>query len=652
MALPPSSVSTTFFITSSLLTLLLTESTQPPHSCDSFSNSPYYAFYISKLPIPQRVKDLVSRLTLNKNNVVRNRMWSFLNQVFSQGTPDQIFSNNAEHRRGEVGNGGGVGDGTRSSVGDGTGSGVGGGVDNGGNIGGGMGSGVGGGHKDGVRGAGTGGGAVGGKGGGVGGGADRRRKWWGWRRCRRRRMGRKGRCLLMYEWYEDEYWGAVHGWAGIIHVLMDMELKPDEVEDVKGTLKYMISNRFSSGNYPAREDDRKSDVLVHWCHGALGTALTLVKAAKVFGDKEFLDATMEAGEVVWNPGLLKKVGICHDIILILLQLTHQLNCNVHVLVDVSIDPAMHPKSKLGPNEQLRQINTQFFFSLSLYGQCGYEPSNLLSIFSQWRIFFPSFDFPLDPEGWRPTKDSPMPKSVSEQWLFSRDSNKCAFNCDMGVRPSDTGVRLSYGRLGHYIGRTIPYAVARHFVGRTIPYAVARHFVGRTISYAVARHFVIPNVRLSASSCRTVFVSMESAALSRGDGIPCEFFKVSLRDRGSTPVVGVGTEMVQSVPTWAAKTWAVEHSFVAGVTWASFGRRPSPHGRPLYGARLSLVGRPRLGRSSIRLWRDFGYGALWVRNPQLGFIQWAFRIWILGGKTRGALLLTEGEASPNPERWSC
>ncbi|KOM55013.1 hypothetical protein LR48_Vigan10g090500 [Vigna angularis] len=89
--------------------------------------------------------------------------------------------------------------------------------------------------------------------------------------------------------------------------------REDEVEDVKGTLKYMISNRFSSGNYPAREDDRKSDVLVHWCHGALGTALTLVKAAKVFGDKEFLDATMEAGEVVWNPGLLKKVGICHDI---------------------------------------------------------------------------------------------------------------------------------------------------------------------------------------------------------------------------------------------------------------------------------------------------------------------------------------------------
>lgn len=96
-----------------------------------------------------------------------------------------------------------------------------------------------------------------------------------------RRLGRKGSCPLMYEWYGEKYWGAAHGLAGIMHVLMDMELKPDEVEDVKGTLKYMISNRFPSGNYPASEDDRKSDVLVHWCHGAPGIALTLAKAAKV-----------------------------------------------------------------------------------------------------------------------------------------------------------------------------------------------------------------------------------------------------------------------------------------------------------------------------------------------------------------------------------
>ncbi|KAK2433377.1 lanC protein GCL1 [Trifolium repens] len=128
-----------------------------------------------------------------------------------------------------------------------------------------------------------------------------------------RALGRKGKCPLMFEWYGEKYWGAAHGLAGIMHVLMDMELKPDELEDVRVTLKHMIRNCFRSGNYPVSEEDKKRDALVHWCHGAPGVALTLVKAAKVFGDKEFLDAAIEAGEVVWSRGLLKRVGICHGI---------------------------------------------------------------------------------------------------------------------------------------------------------------------------------------------------------------------------------------------------------------------------------------------------------------------------------------------------
>lgn len=84
----------------------------------------------------------------------------------------------------------------------------------------------------------------------------------------------------MYEWHGKKYWGAAHGLAGIMHVLMDMELKPDEVEDVKGTLRFMIRNRFPSGNYPSSHGS-ESDRLVHWCHGASGVALTLVKAAEV-----------------------------------------------------------------------------------------------------------------------------------------------------------------------------------------------------------------------------------------------------------------------------------------------------------------------------------------------------------------------------------
>lgn len=94
-----------------------------------------------------------------------------------------------------------------------------------------------------------------------------------------RQLG-KGSCPLMYEWHGKRYWGAAHGLAGIMNVLMDVELKPDEAEDVKGTLRYMIKNRFPSGNYPSSEGN-ETDRLVHWCHGAPGVALTLVKAAKV-----------------------------------------------------------------------------------------------------------------------------------------------------------------------------------------------------------------------------------------------------------------------------------------------------------------------------------------------------------------------------------
>ncbi|XP_050219717.1 lanC-like protein GCR2 isoform X2 [Mercurialis annua] len=127
-----------------------------------------------------------------------------------------------------------------------------------------------------------------------------------------RTLALKDRCPLMYEWHGKKYWGAAHGLAGIMHVLMDMELKPDEIKDVKGTLRYMIKNRFASGNYPSSEGN-ESDRLVHWCHGAPGVALTLVKAAEVFGDEEFFQAAVEAGELVWNRGLLKRVGICHGI---------------------------------------------------------------------------------------------------------------------------------------------------------------------------------------------------------------------------------------------------------------------------------------------------------------------------------------------------
>ncbi|KAJ3682237.1 hypothetical protein LUZ60_014810 [Juncus effusus] len=117
---------------------------------------------------------------------------------------------------------------------------------------------------------------------------------------------------VMYEWHGKHYWGSAHGLAGIMQVLMDADLGRAEREDVKATLDYMIKNRFPGGNYPSSEGNT-DDRLVHWCHGAPGVSLTLSKAYEVFKEERFLHAASDAGEVVWNRGLLKRVGICHGI---------------------------------------------------------------------------------------------------------------------------------------------------------------------------------------------------------------------------------------------------------------------------------------------------------------------------------------------------
>ncbi|KAI3794497.1 hypothetical protein L1987_37129 [Smallanthus sonchifolius] len=117
-------------------------------------------------------------------------------------------------------------------------------------------------------------------------------------------------CPLMYRWHGTRYWGAAHGLAGILHVLLHFRLSEEDEEDVKKTLKYMMSKRFPhTGNYPSSEGNAR-DGLVQWSHGAGGMAITLCKASQVFPhDWEFRDAAVEAGEVVWKSGLVKKAGL-------------------------------------------------------------------------------------------------------------------------------------------------------------------------------------------------------------------------------------------------------------------------------------------------------------------------------------------------------
>ncbi|KAJ7519043.1 hypothetical protein O6H91_20G020600 [Diphasiastrum complanatum] len=120
-------------------------------------------------------------------------------------------------------------------------------------------------------------------------------------------------CPLMYQWHGTRYWGAAHGLAGIMHVLLYFHLGEEDAVDVKGTLRYMIKNRLPSGNYPSSEGNPR-DRLVHWCHGAPGVCLALCKAAEVFPlEDDFQQAAIEAAEVVWKRGLLRRVGICHGV---------------------------------------------------------------------------------------------------------------------------------------------------------------------------------------------------------------------------------------------------------------------------------------------------------------------------------------------------
>lgn len=88
-------------------------------------------------------------------------------------------------------------------------------------------------------------------------------------------------CPLMYRWHGTRYLGAAHGLAGILQVLLHFPLTREDADDVKGTLRYLMSKRFPhSGNYPSSEGNPR-DKLVQWSHGATGMAITLCKAAQV-----------------------------------------------------------------------------------------------------------------------------------------------------------------------------------------------------------------------------------------------------------------------------------------------------------------------------------------------------------------------------------
>ena len=132
---------------------------------------------------------------------------------------------------------------------------------------------------------------------------------------------------LMWQWHGTAYLGAAHGVVGICQTLLS--LQPDELNTVdqnlntnsrqliRRTIDGLEEYCFASGNLHSSIGSTSSrDKLVHWCHGAPGHVILLVKAATVFGDPVYLERAKDIGkQVLMQRGLLKTkgVGLCHGI---------------------------------------------------------------------------------------------------------------------------------------------------------------------------------------------------------------------------------------------------------------------------------------------------------------------------------------------------
>nr|GEW58010.1 LanC-like protein GCL2 [Tanacetum cinerariifolium] len=93
-----------------------------------------------------------------------------------------------------------------------------------------------------------------------------------------REMGVASRCPLMFEYCGDIYWGAAHGLAGIMYVLMHFGLPPDAFADI------VVETWGVTGQ-------KVQDFTIYT--GTLGTAFLLLKSYQVTNNKNDLDLCSE-----------------------------------------------------------------------------------------------------------------------------------------------------------------------------------------------------------------------------------------------------------------------------------------------------------------------------------------------------------------------
>ena len=124
-----------------------------------------------------------------------------------------------------------------------------------------------------------------------------------------------GSDVLHYTWHDKEYYGAAHGTAGILQQLLQSPpsvLQPS-LPAIRASVDHLLSLRLPSGNLPSSAS-HSADRLVQWCHGAPALSLLCTQLYSVTREAKYMQAAVDAAEVVWRRGLLKKgVGLCHGV---------------------------------------------------------------------------------------------------------------------------------------------------------------------------------------------------------------------------------------------------------------------------------------------------------------------------------------------------
>jgi len=123
-------------------------------------------------------------------------------------------------------------------------------------------------------------------------------------------------CPLMYQWHDSYYLGAAHGLSGIIYILLQAKeyLTEHELTNlIQPTIDYLATRKYSTGNYPSSLGS-ENDKYIQWCHGAPGFLYLFSMAYKVYGNSKYLKLALDAGDVVWQRGLVRKgYSICHGV---------------------------------------------------------------------------------------------------------------------------------------------------------------------------------------------------------------------------------------------------------------------------------------------------------------------------------------------------